>query len=295
MHSIYSQKLHYSNLKSCLEKKIQLNEADIAKYEMELLEKSNNDIVVRSYFVENNSLTQSKDVDQLQKHIVDVAKKVIEKNNSNQEFSVDLIAFANKAYHVLNGLGHLSEDMEAKFKSMIQKMNGKKSVVWRDNVDSPKINKVNEIVDMFRLDLYMATNATPSHKRNLVAVRDITPTYNSVQSRTPFKNNSNVPSHNLGNTVTKSRSVAVISPGFTIKIEKENNNQQFRYKSPQSHRLQPGNQWSKPFYNTRNRPNFRFNYNNPNYSNPPSSNTRRNNRYDPYKSSNPNYRPKFRF
>ena len=236
LHSIYSQKLHYVNLHSGLGKEVQENEEKIKRFENELMEKTNNDIVIQSYFLENNCHAQIKDFTYCEKHTANIIEDVLSRDVANQELIIKSFGFAYRTYNVLNAQGLLSEDMDTKYKALIQKIEGKKSVVWKDAIESPKIDKMKELVNLTKLPIYMTANHTPADKRNLVSVLDITPN-NMVhrQKMTPFTSMSpNVQLGNtvtklkphLGNTVTKSiRSVAFVSPSsrlFPVKKEKEN-------------------------------------------------------------------------
>lgn len=295
LHSIYSQKLHYSNMKVDLEQKVNQNEREIEQYRTELLEMTHNDIVVQSYFLHNDCISQNKDYNFSEKHIKDTVKEMFGKFESIQDLFSSSFVFVHKAYHILNGLGQLSEDMESKFKSIIQKTKGKKTVAWKDNIESPTIAKMKEIVDVFHMPVYMGQNSTPSQKRSLVAVRDITP-IDFGKTKTVFQNKTN-----LGNTITKSKSIAIVSPAIGISFKNENH-QPFYPKSPSGPYRPMRNTWNKRFNsNSGKGRNFNFNYNNNNNNYHTNDNIahsyKRNNTFNPnYNTTSSNFsRPKFRF
>lgn len=291
LHSIYSQQLHYSNLKSSIYNELEENENKILKLEKELLEKTNNDIVVQSYFIFNKSKTQLADINQSSSHNIKMTKQIFSKQKHDEDMMYDCINFSNKVYHVMNGQGQISDELEAEYKNVIQKFKGKKSVIWRDDIDSPKLQKEKELLDLFSwsLDSSKLVLTPDDNKRNLISIRNITPNVKS------FANHN---SNNFGTaTITKSKSVAVVSaiapqksPLTSIPLSsKENRNtyykrnaSRFIYKSPFVK-----NWRSSSNDNNNNGLSYENNYT-----------PRSNKNYTPnYKknSYNPNFRPKFRF
>ena len=73
---------------------------------------------VASYFNENNSIARNKDMDFLEKHYHKLIEELYLKFESYDEITTETVQFAYKAYHILNGLGQLSMEMENKYKSL---------------------------------------------------------------------------------------------------------------------------------------------------------------------------------
>nr|XP_027197880.1 kinesin-like protein KIF18A [Dermatophagoides pteronyssinus] len=297
LHSIYGQKLHYSNLKISIEEQVKENETKIMEFENDLIAATDNDIIVRSYFIENHCIVKKKDMDMFQEHSKKMFEEFYSKYNAFHELTEDTFNYIYKSYHILNGLGKLSEEMDEKFQSIAQKINGKKSVIWRDNIDSTSMIKTKAIIKLFSLPVYDGVmNNTPENKRNLVAIRDITP-----RLLRPIQNNHNgggTPKHigtmnhqGLGNTITKSRNVAMINtPG---QQQQQNSSRYYNnnYKSPKYFN-QP---WPRSISSSQRKQQRQFGYrnnNNFNYNNDGLSNSRTNSENFSY---NPNFRPKFRF
>lgn len=283
LHSIYSQQLHYSNLKSSIYNDLEANENKILKLEKELLEKTNNDIVVQSYFIYNKSKTQLDDINQSSNHNIKMTKQILSKQKHDEDMMYDCVNFSNKVYHVMNGQGQISDELEAEYKNVVQKFKGKKSVIWRDDIDSPKLQKEKELLDLFSwtLDSNKLALTPDDNKRNLISIRNITPNVKSSASQ-----NSN---NNFGTaTITKSKSVAVVSaiasqksPLAPLPLASKGNRQafykrsnRFIYKSPFTNK-----NWRSPLKNENNFTPRSNNYT-PNYQK---------------NSYNPNFRPKFRF
>ncbi|KPM07603.1 kinesin-like protein KIF18A-like protein [Sarcoptes scabiei] len=222
LHSIYSQKLYYMNLKSSFQKEVDENQTKINKLEKELLEKTNNDLVVRCFFKENKYETQSSNIVIAEKHYKKIIEEFLSRYECYEDLNSDVMSVLYKFYHMLNGLGHLSEEMNDRMKSIVHKIKGRKNVVWRDNVDSPTFNKQKDLERIFSFPMFMSVCDTSeeNEKRNLVAVHDITPTLNKNKNNL-YNNHSHNQNtqHNsaLGNTVTKARNVAIVSPAFGLK------------------------------------------------------------------------------
>ncbi|OTF84198.1 kinesin-like protein KIF18A-like protein [Euroglyphus maynei] len=176
LHSIYGQKLHYSNQKLSIEKEVEENEAKIMKYENDLMAKTDNNMVVRTYFLENHFIIKEKDMNIAQEHHRKMIEEFYSKYGAFEELTEDLFNFTYRSYHILNGMEKLSEEMDEKFQSIVQKIKGKKNVIWCDDIDSTAVNKTKAMLKLFSLPVYDAIlNNTPDNKKNLVAIRDITP------------------------------------------------------------------------------------------------------------------------
>lgn len=175
-HHFQQQKLHYLNEHEKTKKEVDENEDAIFRLKAELLAATNNDIVVRSYFMENDCKTQAKEVEFSKTHTSDVLKDIIDSKDADQEHIISLHKFGYRSYNVLKAQGLISEEMEATYKSLIQKAECKKSVVWKDAAQTPK--KVQDLLNIAELPIYMTNDESTHSNHNLVSALEITPVRN---------------------------------------------------------------------------------------------------------------------
>lgn len=200
-HNLHTQKLHYSNLKQELIAKVEENESQILSLETKLMEQTNGDIVIKSYFDGNRSRARDKVNDHKQKHLTKALEEFVQKFQFIQEINAESVNLNYIFYHVLNGLGHLSEESESKFNDLIGKFKGKKSVVWNDKIGTPKKNQTKQLISLLQLSSSdeIATT-TPIDKHSLVYIRDITPNIMASMKQ------------NGGNTPLRDLSTNVLQP-----------------------------------------------------------------------------------
>lgn len=224
-HSLYSQMLHYSDRKSSLVKNVEENESKIFRLEKELLDKTNNDIAVLGYFSKNHSEAQAKDQIMWHDHCQEIMDDVFSKWDSSNDTLKLSFEMCYKFYERFKNSSFMSEELEIEYRNFLSLLEGKKNVVWRDHIDSPTLKKKKDLVNLAILPVYMNGSLTPSEKRKLVAVRDITP-LSRIQENQPYIYNNNINMNykaQLGNTVTKYKSRSYTSKMITPnKTEKEN-------------------------------------------------------------------------
>ncbi|XP_054154373.1 kinesin-like protein KIF18A [Oppia nitens] len=228
LQSLYNQKLHYSDQKCTLEAKVEENESKIRKIESELLEKTgSDDWLINRFFTDENIKAEFKDKAFAEKHSLEIAKEIFSRLDTNEELMMDSVKLNRKAYQCLDGMGRLSEELETAFISLLRRVEGKKNVVWKDDISSPTISKRKEVASLFSLPTYLALNNTPqlNTSRALVSVHHITP---NNANMTPerglplMQKNVNLPKLSLTSTVTKTSKVAVVSASKR-NIDDENN------------------------------------------------------------------------
>ncbi|KAH9515912.1 Kinesin-like protein kif18a [Dermatophagoides farinae] len=246
LHSIYEQTSYYSNLKSSIEKEVEENENKIMKFENDLMANTDNDMIVQTYFEKNHTILEKKEMKFNREHQRKMMKEFFSKYYAFEEFDGDFLDFIYKykSYDILNDKGKLSDEMDEKFRSIVHKIKGKKNVIWRDDIDPTSINRMKKMLQLFSLPVYDVTlNNTPEIKRNLVAIRDITP-----RLLRPIQNRNVTPIHigqmnhqNLGNTINISRNVAIHSSG-----QKQ---QSIHYRDKPSQRYYNNNNNISKYYN----------------------------------------------
>ena len=220
LQALYNQKLHFSSQKSSLELKVDENENKIRRVEEKLTEQcGENDWLITRFFIDEAMRAEFKDKDYAEKHALDVAKEILCRMESNEELMTESVQLNRQSYHCLNGMGRLSEEMEKAFHSLLRKVEGKKNVIWKDDISSPKLSKRKEVETLFSLPTYSAIPKTPlaNTSRNLVSIHDITP-YNIHMSETPEKatplsqRNLNLSQLSISGSGVKSSKVGVVTP-----------------------------------------------------------------------------------
>ena len=190
LQALYNQKLHYSGLKTSLETKVEENENKIKRIESELKEQTEpDDWLIERFFIDEDMKAEFKDKTFAEKHAIEIAKEILCRLESNEDLMTESVRLNRHSYHSLNGMGRLSEELEEAFNSLLRRVEGKKSVNWKDNISSPKISKRKEVENLFSLPTYVAIPLTPvaNTSRALVSVHDITPYSINVRDMTPEK------------------------------------------------------------------------------------------------------------
>ncbi|CAG2163088.1 unnamed protein product [Oppiella nova] len=219
LQSLYNQKLHFSDQKSSLDLKVEENESKIKRIETDLKERTgDDDWLINRYFIDENMKTEFKDKSFAEKHSIEIAKEILSRLDANEELMTESVKLNRHSYHCLNGMGRLSEELGNAFTSLLRKVEGKKSVIWKDDISSPVISKRREVESLFALPTYTALPKTPqaNTSRALVSVHDITPYYHNnitPEKSTPLMTkNMNSMRLSLNSSVNKSNTkVAVVS------------------------------------------------------------------------------------
>lgn len=176
--ALRNQKLHYIHQKESLEKAVAENEEKIQRYETDLkTQTSPDDWSIDTYFQNHNMITEFKDKSIAERHAVEIAKELFMRLDSSEEIMSESVKLIRHVYHLLNGMKRLSEELEGSFTSLLRKVEGKKNVVWKDDVSSPSLIKHRALEDIFILPTYNALPKTPiaNTTRSLVSVHSITP------------------------------------------------------------------------------------------------------------------------
>lgn len=302
LQALYNQKLHFSGQKSSLENKVEENENKIKRIENELKEQtSSDDWLIDRFFTNENMNAEFKDKSFAERHAIEIAKEILCRMESNEDLMIESVKLNRHSYHCLNGMGRLSEELEIAFTSLLRKVEGKKSVNWKDNISSPKLSKRREVESLFSLPTYSSIPVTPlaNTSRALVSIHDITPYSHSIhltpEKSTPLtQKNFNLSKLSLNSTITKKSPIAIVAANkrtdhhINNEDDTENNplNDTFTiggHRTTPSPKPKPSNDyWKKSPNNT-----FRNNNNYNNYNN----NTDRSDRSgyksrSPYQSSN---------
>ncbi|CAG2100216.1 unnamed protein product [Medioppia subpectinata] len=230
LQSLYNQKLHYSDQKSTLELKVEENENKIKRIESELKEQTGEeDWLINRYFIDENMKTEFNDKSFAEKHSTEMAKEILSRLDTNEELMTESVKLNRHSYHCLNGMGRLSEELGNAFTSLLRKVEGKKSVIWKDDISSPVISKRKEVENLFVLPTYSAIPKTPqaNTSRALVSVHDITPYYTT--NRTPEKSTPLMPrntnsSLSLTSSANKSTKVAIVSANKRVECDTDYEN-----------------------------------------------------------------------
>jgi len=221
LQALYNQKLHYSHQKSTVEAKVEDNETKIKRIENELREQTGSeDWLIDTFFNNHNMVAEFKDKSFAERHSTEIAKELLSRLDTNEELMTESVKLNRHAYHCLNGMGRLSEELGSAFSNLLRKVEGKKSVVWRDDMTSPKLCKRKEVENLFSLPTYSALPKTPlaNTSRALVSICNITPSYSFTVNLTPEKSTPLKPINSLRNSMTmtmtstlnKSSKVAVV-------------------------------------------------------------------------------------
>jgi hypothetical protein len=232
LQALYNQKLHFSHQKSTIEAKVDENESKIKHIETELRDQTNSDDwLVDTFFDKHNMIAEFKDKSFAERHHMEMAKELLTRLDTNEELMTESVKLNRHSYHCLNGMGRLSEELGSAFNALLRKVEGKKSVVWRDDMSSPKWCKRKEVENLFSLPTYSALPKTPlaNTSRALVSVCNITPSYSFSANLTPEKSTPLKPINSLRNSMTsslnKSSKVAVVpaNNASNDEISDENN------------------------------------------------------------------------
>ena len=176
--ALRNQKLHYIHQKESLEKAVAENEEKIQRYETDLKSQTSpDDWSIDTYFQNHSMITEFKDKSIAERHAVEIAKELFMRLDSSEEIMSESVKLIRHVYHLLNGMKRLSEELEGSFTSLLRKVEGKKNVVWKDDVSSPSLIKHRALEDIFILPTYNALPKTPiaNTTRSLVSVHSITP------------------------------------------------------------------------------------------------------------------------
>lgn len=180
--SLHSKKLHFIDLRNKAEEALQENEQELSRLERELKSQMvEKDWLVDAYFRDNNLVAQSKDMVLSEKHAQDVAKTLIRRLESNEELIIDMESLIRTTHQLLSGTNRLSEEMDEKFNSLRRRIEGKKSVVWRDDQNEPSLNFSRhelENIFAFRSECSSSRKSRKSRQLTSICMNSVSPSEN---------------------------------------------------------------------------------------------------------------------
>lgn len=178
----HHKKLHFVNKQTDLQKELDVTEEKIKHFETELMEKFNDDIVIQAYFDKSICQLQSKELSLYESHTKCVLENVFTREESNEEIHAETYKLAHRSCCVLKAQGLLSIEMDNKWKDIMRKLEGKKEVKWRDDVKTPKADKITDKVSLAKLSVYLNNLESPADKRSLASILHITPLLHKIKS-----------------------------------------------------------------------------------------------------------------
>lgn len=178
----HHKKLHFVNKQTDLLKELDNVEEKISHFETELMEKFREDIVIRAYFDKNNCQLQAREVTLAEGHINSVLENLFLREESNEEVLTETFNLAHRSCCVLKAQGLLSTEMDNKLKDLVRKLEGKKEVKWRDDIVTPKVEKMSEKISLAKLHVFLNELESPRDKRSLESILDITPLIHKIKS-----------------------------------------------------------------------------------------------------------------
>ncbi|RWS31043.1 kinesin-like protein KIF18A [Leptotrombidium deliense] len=135
LRALYSQKVHYDDVKEVLLKKIEDNEKILSDLEADVRKRTETgDLLIDAYFTDQHLKTEFKDMCYAEKHANEIANELMSRFDANEEVIVEAMSLIRHTHLLLSGMNRLSEELQEKFLAIQRKVEGKKSVVWRDNV-----------------------------------------------------------------------------------------------------------------------------------------------------------------
>jgi hypothetical protein len=203
--SLHSKKLHFIDLRNAADEALQENEQELSQMEKDLKSQvGDKDWFIDAYFRDNNLTAQFRDMAANEKHATEVARTLIKRLETNEELIIDMESLLTMTRDVLSGTNRLSDEMDERFIALHRRIEGKKSVVWRDDQSDNTITvSRHELESMFSLTVFRANPNSPTAKKSRKS-RQLTSICVTPDSR------SSVSSIHSG-TTTKSK-IAVIPP-----------------------------------------------------------------------------------
>ena len=168
--SLHSKKLHFIDAKKSAEERLLENQSVIDSIENVIRAKIGvtiNDWLIDTYFKDKNLLTEIKDRAFAEKHSIDVAKWLIERLETNEDLILESVSLNKHIHMMLSGMNRLTDELDEKLSSLQKRVEGKKSVVWRDNPNERTFKSVgrNEIEGVFNLSVFYGGVITPAPSR----------------------------------------------------------------------------------------------------------------------------------
>jgi kinesin family protein 18/19 len=173
--ALHQKRLYYADLKGSLENELEQNSNSLKRLETDLkLKTSQNDWVIETYFREKDLITEFKDASFAQLHILDISKELMGRLESNEEVILQAMAFVRHTQMVLSGMNRLSDEMKASFYALQKRTEGKKRVVWRDNIAEAdaceqraiKSASKQDFENIITLPVFNAMPKTPAEKKD---------------------------------------------------------------------------------------------------------------------------------
>lgn len=202
--SLHSKKLHFIDQRNAADEALQENEQELAQMEKDLKSQvGDKDWFIDAYFRDNNLTAQFRDMAANEKHASDVARTLIKRLESNEELIIDMESLLRTTHQVLSGTNRLSDEMDERFIAVRRRIEGKKSVVWRDDQAEATITvSRHELENMFILNVFRANPSSPSCRKSRKS-RQLTSICMTPDSR---------PSLGSGSGTTTKAKIAVIPP-----------------------------------------------------------------------------------
>lgn len=202
--SLHSKKLHFIDQRNAADEALQENEQELAQMEKDLKSQvGDKDWFIDAYFRDNNLTAQFRDMSASEKHASDVARTLIKRLESNEELIIDMESLLRTTHQVLSGTNRLSDEMDERFNTVRRRIEGKKSVVWRDDQAEATITvSRHELENMFSLNVFRANASSPSCRKSRKS-RQLTSICMTPDSR---------PSLGSGSGTTTKAKIAVIPP-----------------------------------------------------------------------------------
>ena len=157
--SLHTKKLHYLDVRSDVEDKLRENEMAINQIEKDLRSKvGDKDWFIDAYFRDANLVQESLDVEKAQKHYQDISKIFYQRLESNEELILEQADLLRHSHNFLGGIERLSEELDDRFTSLQRKVEGKKSVVWRDDESDTILKTItpHELQSVYYLNVFRA-------------------------------------------------------------------------------------------------------------------------------------------
>lgn len=166
--SLHDKRLHFSKQKGATETALLENEMALSQLEKEILARmGDHDWLCKTYIANHRLTVENRDRAFAHRHITEQAKVLLKRIEANEELVIEQAHLLHKVYQIMSGMNRLSEELEGSFNSILKKIEGKKSVVWRDDQADPVLSNISryELESMFLLDIHHAIPSTPKASR----------------------------------------------------------------------------------------------------------------------------------
>ena len=166
--SLHSKKLYFIDVKKSAEERLKENQQAIDQIEQVIRSKvAVSDWLIDTYFKDQNLMTEIRDRAFAEKHSAEVAKFLIERLETNEDLILESVSLIKHVHKMLSGMNRLTDDLDEKMTSLQKRVEGKKSVVWRDDPNDRLYKSVgrNEVEGVFNLSVFYGGVITPAPSR----------------------------------------------------------------------------------------------------------------------------------